>query len=366
MWVRRMTLPKPIRALPLFWQVYLFIVSVLIVVVGLAEMLLEPLVEMLVFDVVDFDIDLYEVPVWAFSIFVPSLACGFFISRKLTRRLETTAGAARALARGNLTMRLPESGNERDVFDDLARSFNQMADAIERQLRNERRLLADVAHELRAPLARMAIAAELLGRKQELAASPTPSSAHPSMPLSTVGRLEKEIRQMGSLVATLLAQGRERIVNDGEMEALDVGTLLAAALEDCAFLGKSLNKTVSGSIEDGLSVVASVSMLQGIFQNILANAVFYTPPGSTVLLTARRNGHFAEVTVRDAGPGVPEDHLQDIFRAFYRVDDSRARSSGGAGLGLALAKDAAIRLGGDISARNLSPGLEVTIVLPLS
>jgi len=348
-----MNIIRRFRLLPLFWQVYLFIVTALIVVVALTELVLEPLAEMVVLGVTDFDVDWYEVPVWAFSIFIPSLACGLFIARTLTGRLEAMARAARALSRGNLGIRLKENGNERDAFDVLAGSFNQMADAIERQLRNERRLLADISHELRAPLSRMAIAVELLDRKGDDGTSP-----------AAVARLQKEVDHMGGLVALLLAQGRERVIRAGEMDRLDLAPVLEAILKDCRFQGRQQNKTLDAAVERELFVQGSVAMLQSILENVLGNALFYAPPGSAVRVTARRAGDAVEVVVRDMGPGVPEDQLQDIFRAFYRVDGSRTRSSGGVGLGLALAKDAAVHLGGGIWARNAGPGLEVTVSLP--
>lgn len=106
--------------------------------------------------------------------------------------------------------------------------------------------------------------------------------------------------------------------------------------------------------------------LRTIIDNVLTNALFYSPAGGRVEVEVARDANHARITIRDAGPGVPDRHLADIFRAFFRVDASRARGSGGVGLGLALAQDAAVALGGAIAARNAYPGLEVHARLPLA
>ena len=96
----------------------------------------------------------------------------------------------------------------------------------------------------------------------------------------------------------------------------------------------------------------------------MSNALFYAQTDGTVMLDLLEEAGQAHLRIRDDGPGVPDEYLEDIFRAFFRVDESRARDSGGAGLGLALAKDAIVAMGGNITARNTPSGLEVRIVVP--
>lgn len=350
-----MTILKRYHSLPLFWQVYIFIVLVLVLVVGITEFVLEPLAEKTYLGTADLCIDWYEGPAWAVSILLASLACGVIISKKLTSRLESMAWAAKAFSRGNFETRLPEAGNEKDVFDVLAGSFNQMAEAIERQLHNERRLLADISHELRSPLSRMAVAVALIDRKKE-----NPEN------VSALRRLDKEIRHMGELVELLLEQAQERNAQTKIAENLNLGQATQDIVGDFELLALEQNKSIEATVEKGLAIWTSPLMLQRILGNVLANAVFYTPENTKVLVRVSQQGEYAKIIVRDAGPGVPEKQLDDIFRAFYRVDDSRTRTSGGTGLGLALAKNAVLHLGGRMSARNAFPGLEVSILLPLS
>ncbi len=346
-------LAKRIRTLPLFWQVYIFIVGVLLLVVGFTELALEPLAELLLFGRTEFTMDWYEGPVWILSITLPSLACGYILSQKLTRKLDPMAKAARSLARGNFSIKLPVSGNEKDAFDILSRSFNEMSSAIERQLYNERRLLTDISHELRSPLTRMTIAAELLDRDLG-------GTEHAPL----IRRLMKEVSQMRDLVTLLLAQGRDRITQTHDLSILDLSDVLRTIIDDCRFQGQKQRKSITPRIAGPLYVHANEFLLRSILSNVLANALSHTSPGQEVAVAAEHAGGDVVVTMRDYGPGVPAKQLQDIFRAFYRVDNSRTRASGGAGLGLALAKAAVDDLGGSIDAQNASPGLAVTIRLP--
>ena len=342
--------------LSLFWQVYSLIVFVLVLVVGLTEFIFEPWAEMLVLGKADSEgIDWYEAPAWAMSILIISIACGLIISRKLTRRLSAMAQAARTLAKGNLNVRLPVDGDPQNGFDDLAQSFNHMADAVARQLEEERRLLADIAHELRSPLTRMAVAVELLEKTHDSERKAT-----------TLLRLEKEIRQMGDLISHLLAQSREHCREKALPQVREFAPALQNILEDYMFQANKRNISIQASLDATASVQASTAQLRTIFGNILGNAVFYSPQGGVITVSLFTNEDTTSIVVRDRGPGVPDEELQEIFRAFYRVDESRARTNGGVGLGLALAKAEAARLGGDIRAENAFPGLRVIIVLPLA
>ena len=349
----RKSLKDRLADMSLFWKTYWLTAGLLMAVVILAEATLEPVGEALLEGIYGGFQPWHEAVVWVAVILASSLACGYILSTMLTRRLDKMGRASRALARGNLKARLPARGNDKDAFDVLARSFNDMADAIEDQLRHERRLLADISHELRSPLTRMGIAVELLERRrseEERAA--------------VLHRLEREVERMNELVAALLVQARERQGGRDEAGPVDLGSLLAELVADFNFQGEAERKTVRARLGEGLVLRGQIGLLQRLFGNILSNAVFYTPPGGEVHLEATLENGTVWVRVRDCGPGVPEDQLEDIFRAFYRVDDSRSRQSGGVGLGLAMAREAALWHGGSIVARNASPGLELTVILP--
>ncbi|MDL2271658.1 HAMP domain-containing protein [Desulfovibrio sp. OttesenSCG-928-I05] len=351
-------IPKQIQsrlnAMPLFWKVFIFIVALLVFVVGLAEFILEPLAENALDGIYGGFQPWHEVVIWAVSILIPALACGYILSKILSDKLGKMAKASKALARGNLEARLPENGNARDAFDVLAHSFNEMADAIKTQQQNDRRLLADISHELRSPLTRMTVATDLLNLKHK---------DEESVEISL--RLEKEIRQMNECISLLMGQARDKLLYSGIKNAMDLGKVLVELADDFSFQGEMQRIRIKAAISDGLVVYGNALLLERMFGNILSNAIFYSPSGNVIELEAKREGDNIHVSIRDFGPGVPDDQLEEIFRAFYRVDSSRARTSGGVGLGLALAREAAILFGGNIVARNAHPGLCVTATLPV-
>ena len=338
---------------PLFWKVYGLIVGLLLFVVGLAEFILEPLAQRMLAGLYGGFQPWHEAAVWTVSILVPSLASGYVLSTILSVKLGNMAKAAKALARGNLEIRLPATGNEADAFDVLAHSFNEMALAIKTQRQYGRRLLADISHELRSPLTRMSVATGLLARRH---------GAEEREAL--MRRLEKELERMNELVSMLLLQGSDK-GKAAAMEPVGISAVLLELTDDFAFQGKAQQKSVLLEASGDPVVYGNTALLQRMFGNLLANAVFYTPENSAVDIRARTDGDNLVVTIRDYGPGVPEDQLEEIFRAFYRVDTSRARTSGGVGLGLALARETAIHHGGNIVARNAGTGLLVTVTLPL-
>ncbi len=339
--------------LPLFWKLYIFIVAMMVFVVGLAEFILEPLAENMLATHLGLEEPWGEVLIWIISIFVPALACGYIFSKMVTARMEKLTRVSKALAHGNFKARLPVMGNEKDAFDVMAQNFNEMAEAIEGQFRNERRLLADISHELRSPLTRMTIAAELLPRRRGQAGAE-----------SIMMRLNREIERMNELVALLLAQGRDKLLYYDTAHVVDLREVLGGLVEDFTLQGEMQNKRIELTLQGELTIVGSPLLLQRVFSNLLSNAMFYMPTGSKVEISAVGTAEGVTITVRDYGPGVPDEQLQDIFRAFYRVDNSRARTSGGVGLGLALVREAVMAHNGSVEAENSRPGLLVRVLLP--
>lgn len=345
---------KYLSALPLFWKMYVFVVSLLIFVVALAEFVLEPLAEYALSGMYGGLQPWHEVLLWAVSILIPSLACGYYLSKKLSDKLGKMAVASEALARGNLEVRLPANGKSKDAFDILACSFNEMAGAIKTQQHNDRRLIADISHELRSPLTRMSVATDLLNLKCTDEGS-----------AEIILRMEKEIRQMNECVSLLLGQARDKLLYSNAKSPIRLDALLEELVADFSFQGEAQQIHIEASIEPGLVVYGNALLLERMFGNILSNSLFYSPQKNLITLDAKRESENISVSIRDFGPGVPEDQVDKIFHPFYRVDSSRARSSGGVGLGLALAREAAILFGGTIVAANACPGLRVTSTLPV-
>ena len=235
-----------------------------------------------------------------------------------------------------------------------------MVERIELLIRTQRSLLNSVSHELRSPLSRLNLSLAVL-RKDE--------SAHSS---STIERMERDIARIDTLIGQLLTLSRfEASLTSGTKEDVDFTLLVQEVAADGDFEAQSLGKSVI--LEEAKSVVlqnADSLALRSACENIIRNAIHFTRPGTDVKVTLEvTNGATAPevlLTVRDMGPGVPEDSLENIFRPFFRVDRPGTRSQGN-GLGLAIALEAVRMHHGSIAASNLRPhGLEVSVHLPTS
>ena len=264
------------------------------------------------------------------------------------RRLRTVLDR---FGRGNLAARA--SIHRKDELGELATSFNQMADRIQTLLSAERRLLLDISHELRSPLARLGVAVEFArsGEDRE----------------HLLDRIQKEADRLNELVAELLQV--TRVEGDPSMqkrEDVPLDELLADIVYDSLLEAKSKNCTLLLKAPAAVSLRGDEELIRRAIENVIRNGMRYAPPGSSIDIELQRIGDTAEISVRDYGPGVPEEALPRIFDPFYRVDSDRNRSSGGLGLGLAIARRSVELHKGKLAARNADPGLLVTIQLPLA
>jgi two-component system sensor histidine kinase CpxA len=263
--------------------------------------------------------------------------------------------ATRALSGGDLTARVEgRVSGRRDEIGELARDFDAMAERIEKLVESQHRLLRDVSHELRSPLARLAVALELARSKAGEAAS------------KPLDRIEREAARLDELIGQLLLLERleSADVGDGAVE-FDLAALLAEVVADAGFEAAAGGTEVRFEPEDGCRISGRPALLRSAFDNVIRNAVHHTEPNSVVEIGLMTVGDGVTVAVRDHGPGVDEAELERIFEPFYRVDESRERASGGVGLGLAIAGRAIQAHGGRIEARNhQGGGLEVVLQLP--
>lgn len=286
----------------------------------------------------------------------------FGLAWYLTRRFDRLRATTRALAHGDLSVRVGSSlGGSRDELSELGRNVDDMAARLETLLASERRLLQDVSHELRSPLARLVVAAGLLRQRGDVSAIPE------------IERIELEASRLDELIGSILALSRLETSATGSESTTDVDLagLVSDVASDAEFEAGASNRRVEILANDACVVRGDEALLRSAIENVLRNAIRYTAEGTSVDVTLRADiepvseERFAMVTVRDHGPGVPEDALASLFRPFYRVDDGRARQSGSSGLGLAIA-DRAVRLhGGRVSASNAPDGgLVIELRLP--
>jgi two-component system sensor histidine kinase CpxA len=297
------------------------------------------------------------------AILLTAGALCYGLARYLTAPVLRLRDATHRLAGGDLSVRVgPAVAKRGDELAELGRDFDLMAERIETLLTAQRQLLSDVSHELRSPLARLNVALALARRR---------SGPQAEAPLD---RIESEAEQLNSLIGRVLSLARfESGAVAFEFSDVDLSRLVADIAADADFEADPKGTSVAVSAADNWRVPGNESLLRSAIENVVRNALRYTAPGTDVEVVVRGgdgaapgdHGHVV-ITVRDHGPGVPDDQLGELFKPFYRQADSRDRQSGGTGLGLAIT-DRAVRLhGGAVSAANAPDGgLIVSIKLPL-
>jgi two-component system sensor histidine kinase CpxA len=299
------------------------------------------------------------------AIISSGLVC-YILARYLTSPIVRLRGATQKLASGDLTARAGTPGSRRhDEMAELMRDFDRMAERLENLVNAQSRLLTDISHELRSPLARLNVALELARQRSGSEAG------------SALDRIDREASRLNELIQKLLTIARLETGNESiEAVPVHLEQIVHEIAKDAAFEAQSRRCAVEATVVDDCVVVGSPSLLHSAIENVVRNAVRYTQEGTSVQVRLEQgvgvendnlHGPEAVVRVTDSGPGVPEDALDKLFRPFYRIDDARGRQTGGVGLGLAIT-DRAVRLhGGTIRVSNRSQGgLMVEIRLPLS
>jgi signal transduction histidine kinase len=285
---------------------------------------------------------------------IAALAVSWYFSRRVQRSIAPVTDAASQIGAGRYDARVPDPGLGGD-FATLTRTFNALADRLRTVDTTRRRMLADLAHEMRTPLATIEAHLEAVE-----------DGVRP-LDQDTIRVLRDSTRRLGRLAEDIGAVSRAEEGGLGiHQEPVDPSTLAAAAADAASdrYTGKDVR--LETRLRTHSPVLADRDRIGQVLTNLLDNALRHTPAGGTVTLTCERVDRWIQYTVTDTGEGIASEHLGHVFDRFYRVDTARDRNHGGSGIGLSIAKALVEAHGGGISAASAGrgKGAVFTIRLP--
>ena len=290
------------------------------------------------------------------AIFISGLIC-YLLSIYLTKPLHSLGMAAKSIATGKLYTRVGHfRGHNKDEIAELSNDFDRMAEQLESLVSSKERLLQDISHELRSPIARLNIAIELGRNKTKHLAD------------NEFTRMELECSRLNALIGEILDFARlDKSTTDLHLTNTDIPELLTDIIYDANYeFGTEIKRIEAVTIEP-CQIFVDTRLIHRAIENIVRNALHYSPADQKVSVSLQYNDarNHIFIDIIDHGPGVPEDQLEKIFNPFYRVDTSRTKKTGGYGLGLAIASRAVHLNHGEIIAKNIKEGgLLVRIILP--
>ncbi len=288
------------------------------------------------------------------GVFISGLICYLF-TYYLTQPLRLLSQAAKSIGRGELSTRVGQfKGHSRDEIAQLSHDFDRMAEQLEAIMHAKERLLSDISHELRSPLARLHIAIELARKK----------GTDPSQ----FDRMEKECTRLNHLIGEILEYARlERSTDELHLQTINLTELLSQLVEDAKFEAQHRGIQITLDYDHKTLIEAEKRLLHRAIENILRNAILHSPDLGHIWLTLLHNpsDKTVHIDIIDQGPGVPAGQLAKLTDPFYRVDTSREKKKGGYGLGLSIAMEAVRLHHGQLDFANHSEfGLQVHITLP--
>lgn len=280
---------------------------------------------------------------------------GMFLADRALHPIDQITRTAQSIGASDLSQRIKYQGPE-DEVGHLARTFDGMLSRLQTAFERERRFTGDAAHELRTPLTalkgQIEVAVSRLRRPREYR--------------STLENLLEQVNRLIRLSNALLFLSRvEQRQMIWETAPVDLTELLTVLIEQIRPLAEEKRLSIEAEIAPGLFTSGDADQLVRLFLNLLDNAIKFTPEEGEISLQSRSAVGGVEIALHNSGPGIPPEHLEHLFERFYRVDNVRARASGGAGLGLAIAYEIVRFHHGQIVVNSVQgQGLEVTVTLP--
>ncbi len=296
---------------------------------------------------------------FAAALLASGLVC-FLMVRYLTTPIRKLQSAVRNFAQGDLGVRVaPTIGSRKDEIADLGRDFDIMAERIETLVHAHEDLLRDVAHELRSPLTRLNVALEIARKHGD------------EKMAGYLNRIFNEGQKLSGLVTQVLTLSRLENINvERHLEPVRLESIIQRIVRDANFEKQKEGFSVEFELGQPILITADERLVHSAIENVVRNALRFSPKNTRVEITQKLihqdRQAMAVVMVSDRGPGVPPEALKDLFRPFFRVNEKQGRSSGGAGIGLAIAYHAVTLHGGSIQAMNRdNGGLTVEFSFPV-
>ena len=285
-------------------------------------------------------------------ILILSSVASLVIVRYFVKPLLTLSKASRQIAEGDFSVRVSDKVNSGDEIGILAKDFDIMTQKLEMNRDNQETMLRNISHELRSPLTRLRLSLELARGKSD-------ASIYPAL-----DRIENESEKLNEMIGKLIEISRIKATDNIHPDPMDINDILKSIIKDCSFEAAETGKELRSDDIISAQIYANPELLKSALENVIRNAIKYAE--NTVTLRNEISDGKLIIEVKDDGCGVPEEHLVNIFTAFYRVQSDRDRKTGGTGLGLAIAKAVIEAHRGDITALNcMSGGLMIRVTLPM-
>lgn len=293
-----------------------------------------------------------------------SVFFAYFLAQRLAQPVLMIRAAARQIANGKLNTRVKVNGSHELV--DLGETFNTMAQQLEKSAQRQRELermrtelVAAISHDLRTPLASLRLMTEAV----------SDGVTDEQQTTIFLGRMRTEVEYMTGLIEDLFELSQlDAHALKLKIEQADLSDLISDSLESLQEQAAQKHQILTGQVALNLPELNfDMRKIQRVLNNLISNAIRYTPENGHILITAKQQGQWVEVAVKDNGDGIPSDELERIFEAFYRSERSRGRESGGTGLGLAIAKGLVEAHSGQIEVQSQpQQGSTFTFRLPLT
>jgi len=304
--------------------------------------------------------DLNRFRSYIFILIVISGACsilgGYLVSRQVLAPVASIIDTAKSISTTDLDNRLPVNYQVRDELTDLAETFNIMLNRLQKGFEREKRFTSDAAHELMTPLSFLRSEAEITLRK--------PRSNEDYQ--ETIGRMLTEVRRMSEMVHLLLQLSRVESVHRSQPEIINMSRIAEIVSENQRQIARQKSIAMDVQIDSDLQIRAHDTYIEEIINNLLENALKYTPAGGNIKIELQRSSGKAVLHVTDTGIGFDEETKKHLFERFYRAMQSDVQEQPGSGLGLPLVKAIVELYGGKIRAYSDGPGQGSTFVVELT